>query len=92
MCEDFFSSSNLVLAKNFQANISAFSHIPAEELYIFPAALPEPDSAGPVSPQGPVPDPFSFAFSKVKPTQLSGGTVKVVDTTTFAVAKTIAAA
>ncbi|KAG6918423.1 hypothetical protein DXG01_014602 [Tephrocybe rancida] len=74
------------------SNISAFDHIPAEELYIFPAALPEPDSAGVVSPQGAVPDPFSFAFSQVKPTQLSGGTVKVVDSSTFAISKTISAA
>ncbi|RDB25886.1 Oxalate decarboxylase OxdC [Hypsizygus marmoreus] len=81
-----------VLAKNFQVNISAFAHIPAEELYIFPAALPEPDSAAPKSPQGTVPDPFSFSMSKVKPTQLTGGTVKVVDSTTFKISKTIAAA
>lgn len=81
-----------VISKNFQTNISAFSHIPAEELYIFPAALPEPDSAAPKSPQGSVPDPFSFALSKVKPTQLSGGTVKVVDSTTFKISKTISAA
>ena len=26
-----------VLAKNFQTNMSAFDHIPGEELYIFPA-------------------------------------------------------
>ena len=26
-----------VLAKNFQTDISAFAHIPAEELFIFPA-------------------------------------------------------
>ncbi|KAF8071551.1 oxalate decarboxylase [Lyophyllum atratum] len=81
-----------VLSKNFQSNISAFAHIPAEELYIFPAALPEPDSAGPKSPQGTVPEPFSFQMSKVKPTQLTGGTVKVVDSTTFKISKTISAA
>ncbi|KAG6908131.1 hypothetical protein DXG01_005959 [Tephrocybe rancida] len=82
----------LVSPCNLASNISAFAHIPAEELYIFPAALPEPDSDGVVSPQGVVPDPFSFAFSQVKPTQLSGGTVKVVDTSTFTISKTITAA
>ncbi|KAF9456571.1 oxalate decarboxylase [Collybia nuda] len=81
-----------VIAKNFQVNSSAFSHIPAEELYIFPATLPIEDSAGPKSPQGTVPDPFSFSFSKVKTNQLSGGTVKVVDSSTFKISKTIAAA
>ncbi|KAF5379837.1 hypothetical protein D9615_005766 [Tricholomella constricta] len=81
-----------LIAKNFQANISAFDHIPAEELYIFPAELPEPDNDAPKSPQGTVPEPFSFEFSKVKETKLSGGSVKVVDSTTFKISKTIAAA
>jgi len=81
-----------VLAKNFQSNISDLANLPAEELYIFPARLPEPDDAGPKSPQGTVPDPFSFALSKVKPTTLSGGSVRVVDSSTFKISKTIAAA
>jgi len=29
----------IVLAKNFQADISAFAHIPAEEPLIFPARM-----------------------------------------------------
>lgn len=100
-----------VLAKNFQADISAFDHIPGQELYIFPAgksvlddlakhlnpvvyssALPQPDSDAPISPQGNVPEPFTFKFSQVQPTQLSGGSVKVVDSTTFKIATGIAAA
>ena len=28
-----------VIAKNFHANISAFDHIPAKELYIFPSGM-----------------------------------------------------
>lgn len=39
-----------------------------------------------------MPNPFSFAFSKVTPTQLNGGTVKIVDSRTFNVATTISAA
>jgi len=81
-----------VLAKNFQADISAFAHIPAEELYIFPAVPPADNQVDPVSPQGAVPNPFSFSFSKVKPQQLNGGTVKVVDSSTFKISTTIAAA
>jgi len=81
-----------VLAKNFHTNLTAFSHIPSKELYIFPAALPGPDSSGVQSPQGAVPDPFSFALSKVTPTVLTGGTVKVVDSSTFKISKTISAA
>ncbi|KAG6825536.1 hypothetical protein H0H92_003350, partial [Tricholoma furcatifolium] len=81
-----------VLEKNFRTTAPSFRNIPAEELYIFPAALPDPDSDEVVSPQGTVPQPFSFPFSQVKPTQLSGGTVKVVDSSTFNVATAIAAA
>ncbi|KAF8872579.1 RmlC-like cupin domain-containing protein [Infundibulicybe gibba] len=81
-----------VIAKNFQANVTAFNHIPAEELYIFPSAPPPDNQAAPKSPQGTVPQPFSFAFSKVKATGLSGGSVKVLDSSTFPISKTIAAA
>jgi oxalate decarboxylase/phosphoglucose isomerase-like protein (cupin superfamily) len=72
-----------VIQKNFKANADAFSHIPAEELYIFPSAPPASDAVAPSSPQGTIPSPFTFALSKVNATQLSGGTVKIVDSTTF---------
>ncbi|CAA7267451.1 unnamed protein product [Cyclocybe aegerita] len=81
-----------VLAKNFQTDISAFAHIPAEELFIFPAPLPEDDSKAPKSPLGVVDKPYTFALSKVKPTQFSGGTVRIADSRTFEISKTIAAA
>jgi len=82
-----------VLAKNFKADISAFDHIPAKELYIFPSSPPPPINSDKVSdPQGTVPMPFSFALSKVSPTPLQGGSVKVVDSTTFGISQTIAAA
>ncbi|CAA7267452.1 unnamed protein product [Cyclocybe aegerita] len=81
-----------VLAKNFQTDISAFARIPAEELYIFPAAVPPDSQQDPTSPEGTVPNPFTFALSKVPPMQLSGGTAKIVDSTTFTVSKAIAAA
>ncbi|KAF8337804.1 RmlC-like cupin domain-containing protein [Amanita rubescens] len=81
-----------VIAKNFGTDIQTWANIPANELYIFPANLPEPDSAAPQSPQGTVENPFSFPLSQVKPTQLAGGTVKVVDSTTFKASVTVAAA
>ncbi|KAJ7788233.1 oxalate decarboxylase [Mycena olivaceomarginata] len=81
-----------VIQKNFKANPDAFSHIPAQELYIFPSAPPASDAVAPSSPQGTIPSPFTFALSKVNATQLSGGTVKIVDSTTFSVSTTIAAA
>ncbi|KAK7037809.1 hypothetical protein VNI00_010770 [Paramarasmius palmivorus] len=55
-------------------------------------ALPQDDASAPQSPQGTVPDPYSFALSQVNATNVSGGTVKIVDSTTFKVSKTIAAA
>lgn len=82
-----------VLAKNFGADISAFDHIPARELYIFPGTPPPPVSEDEVpDPQGHVSTPFSLAWSQVSRTPLAGGSVKVVDSTNFPVAKTIAAA
>ncbi|KAG7444829.1 oxalate decarboxylase [Guyanagaster necrorhizus] len=82
-----------VLERNFLFNNSeAFAHIPAQELYIFPSTPPADDASDPVSPQGTVPNPFSFALSKANATQLSGGSVKVVDSTTFTVSTTIAMA
>lgn len=81
-----------VIAKNFQMPMSAFDHIPEHELYIFPSD-PPPDTRQPVEdPQGQVPEPFTYELSKVAPTQLEGGTVKIVDSTAFKVAKTIAVA
>lgn len=65
------------------------------ELYIFPTDVPGPidqvqkEIAGP---GGAAPNPFSFAMSQMKPTQLAGGTVKIVDSSIFNVSQTIAAA
>ncbi|KAF9532652.1 oxalate decarboxylase [Crepidotus variabilis] len=81
-----------VLAKNFQTDISTFSKVPAKELYIFPSDEPGSPSQAPVSPQGTVPSPFTFAFSQVTANQVNGGSYKIVDSTTFNVSKTIAAA
>ncbi|TFK34609.1 oxalate decarboxylase [Crucibulum laeve] len=81
-----------VIAKNFQTPIDAFKNVPSEELYIFPTTPPSDNAAAPKSPQGTVPSPFSFEFSKVKATQHSGGTSKIVDTSSFPISKTITAA
>ncbi|KAK1223018.1 hypothetical protein PQX77_014094 [Marasmius sp. AFHP31] len=81
-----------VIQKNFQVtDPKVFSHIPAEQLYIFPSQPPA-NADAPEDPQGTVPQPFTFPFSKVEATQLAGGTVKIVDSRTFEVSTTIAAA
>ncbi|KAF7789735.1 hypothetical protein EIP86_000681 [Pleurotus ostreatoroseus] len=81
-----------VLAKNFRTDASAFAHIPAQELYIFPSAPPADNAVAPSSPQGTASLPYSFSFSKVPQTPLAGGSVRIVDSTTFKIATTIAAA
>ncbi|KAI0721414.1 oxalate decarboxylase [Cerioporus squamosus] len=82
-----------VLAKNFKANLSAFDHIPAEQLYIFPSTPPPADvDARVASPQGEVPSPFIFKLSEMNATYLDGGSVKVVDTTSFPVSTAISVA
>ncbi|ESK87710.1 oxalate decarboxylase [Moniliophthora roreri MCA 2997] len=81
-----------VIQKNFQVNNpEAFSRIPAKELYIFPGTPPTSAEA-PSDPQGQVPESYAFALSEVTPTPLAGGTVKIVDSTTFKISTTIAAA
>ncbi|TEB31500.1 oxalate decarboxylase [Coprinellus micaceus] len=81
-----------VLAKNFGLPAEAFKNAPENELYIFPAEVPADNQPAPTSPFGTVPDPFAFAFSNVSATQFSGGTAKIVDSSTFKISVTIAAA
>jgi uncharacterized cupin superfamily protein len=52
----------------------------------------EADDAAPVSPQGSVPEPFTYNLSQDTAAQLDGGTVKMADTRNFKASKTIAMA
>jgi oxalate decarboxylase/phosphoglucose isomerase-like protein (cupin superfamily) len=63
------------------------------KLDIISTALPPPEDVEEdmVVPND-TPNPYTFQFSKVKPEQKQAGTVKIVDTRTFNVSKTIAAA
>ena len=81
-----------VIAKNFQTSISAFERIPDQELYIFPSIPPPDNQQPPTSPYGITSEPYTYEFSKVPVTQLAGGTIKIADSTTFKVSKTIAVA
>lgn len=74
-----------VIQRNFQAlGTDDWNSLPSEELYIFPAGyVPSDSDTAPSSPQGQVPLPFSFALSDMEATQLSGGSVKIVDSTIF---------
>ncbi|KAF8752770.1 Oxalate Decarboxylase [Rhizoctonia solani] len=70
------------------------AHVPKEQLWIFPSAVPTESvaEANPVSPQGEALLPYTFAASKAPATNVTGGSVKVVDSRTFNVSTTIAVA
>ncbi|EJF64740.1 oxalate decarboxylase [Dichomitus squalens LYAD-421 SS1] len=80
-----------VIAKNFQTSISAFNNLPSQELYIFPSTPPPVNQQPPSDPQGTIPQPWTFALSQVKATQVQGGTIKIVDQTTFPASTQISA-
>ncbi|KAJ1305612.1 hypothetical protein OPQ81_000609 [Rhizoctonia solani] len=83
-----------VLSKNFKVNASAFDHIPACELYMIPSTAPtgSPEQEVVESPQGVSSLPYTFAASKLNATKVKGGIVKVIDSCTFKISKTIALA
>jgi oxalate decarboxylase len=81
-----------VLAKNFGVPESAFASIPDRPLYIFQSRVPGPLTADRIAGAGPVPEWFSFKLMAQQPTRTRGGTVRVVDSRTFAASRAIAAA
>lgn len=85
-----------VLSKNFGVPISAFDNIPQSELYIFPGT-PAPKniqeqtvtgSAGSVPKLG----SFSYHFSEQPAHEVAGGSVKIIDPSTFPIAPNFSAA
>jgi oxalate decarboxylase len=85
-----------VLAKNFGLPKSAFADLPVDiehERYIFPARIPGAiDSDAVRSPAGVVPQTFSHRLMAQEPVEAAGGTARIVDSSNFAAASTIAAA
>jgi len=85
-----------VLAKNFGLPESAFAALPVDiehERYIFPApvqAALESDAVR--SPAGSVPESFSHRLMAQEPVEAAGGTARIVDSSNFPAASTIAAA
>jgi len=85
-----------VWMKQLDLPASAFNDIPAGELFIFngtkaPAALSEQSTKGPAG-SIPTNGSYSFHWSLQQPLEVPGGTVKVVDTSTFPAAAGISAA
>jgi oxalate decarboxylase len=85
-----------VLAKNFGVPEQAFANIPLDferSRYIFSSDVPGPMAADAViSAAGPVPQSFTYRLLDQQPIQVAGGTARIVDSSTFKVATTVAAA
>jgi oxalate decarboxylase len=91
----FKHTPRAVLAKNFGVAESAFAHIPLDvdqSRYIFAADVPGSMASQAVrSPAGPVPSSFVHALTAQQPIEARGGRVRIVDSSNFPAAKTIAA-
>jgi len=85
-----------ILARNFGLPESAFADLPADiehERYIFPVRMPGPIDADAVrSPAGAVPNTFSHRLMAEDPVEGPGGRARIVDSSNFPAASTIAAA
>jgi oxalate decarboxylase len=85
-----------ILEKNFGVAVTAFADMPKDlehERYIFPGTMPPPLAADAVrSPAGSVPLTFSHRLSEQAPIAATGGQVRIVDSSNFPAASTIAAA
>jgi oxalate decarboxylase len=92
----FAHTPRSVLAKNFGVPESAFARIPIHvntERYIFPGKVPGPLASDAVrSPAGTIPHSFAHRLTAQKPIKCPGGTVRIVDSSNFPAATTIAAA
>ncbi|WP_427110729.1 oxalate decarboxylase family bicupin [Lysinibacillus xylanilyticus] len=82
-----------VLSANFGVPMSAFNHIPKEQVYIFQDKIPGPiDTQKVQSPYGTVPQTFKHRLLAQTPIKTPGGSVRIVDSTNFPISKNIAAA
>jgi oxalate decarboxylase len=85
-----------VLARNFGVSEGAFADIPIDvehERYIFPGEVPGPmDADRRESPAGQVPTWYGHRLGEQEPIEVAGGRVRIVDSSNFPAASTIAAA
>ena len=97
LISDWFAHTpRVVLAKNFGVSEAAFANLPKnveKTRWIFPGKVPSPlTSDAVVSPAGFVPESFTYRLSAQQPIKVAGGQVRIVDSTNFPAASTIAAA
>ncbi|HEX8289089.1 MAG TPA: oxalate decarboxylase family bicupin [Pyrinomonadaceae bacterium] len=85
-----------VLAKNFHVAESAFDNLPRDiehTRWIFGGKVPGSLEGDKVqSPAGETPVNYSFHMENVQPTKVQGGQVRIIDSSVFPAASTIAAA
>lgn len=82
-----------VLGKNFGVAASSFDRLPdPKERYIFPLPVPGPLEADRMAGATPLPNSFKHRMLAQTPLAMTGGTVRITDSTTFKASKTIAAA
>jgi oxalate decarboxylase len=85
-----------VLAKNFGVSEQALTKLPGQELFIFQADVPGPledDQKAAAGAVGESPRNFAFRTMEMPPTKRTrGGEVRIVDSSTFKVATTVAMA
>jgi oxalate decarboxylase family bicupin protein len=85
-----------VVAKNFRTSVKTFDNSPKEQLWIFPGTpAPEDINAqNSTGPAGALPksDSYSYHFSEQQPMKVPGGSIKILDTATFPIAKNFATA
>ncbi len=85
-----------VLAKNFGVPEAAFDDLPHDidhTRYVFDGEVPPPlDEDAVDSPEGTVPQSYTYRLLEQKPKEVEGGQVRIVDSSNFPAAATIAAA
>lgn len=90
--ELFLRNPREVLAKNFQTDVSAFNKLPSSQRYIFNGSPYSKDldavRASVNGPAGQLPENQSYTYhmSAQAPYTVPGGSVKIVDPTTFPIA------
>ncbi|KAE8445328.1 hypothetical protein EG329_013566 [Mollisiaceae sp. DMI_Dod_QoI] len=94
--EMFIRNPKEVLSKTLQTPVSTFDNLPSDQLYIFngtpaPANISEQNMTGPAGIL-PYNQSYTYHFSQQEPYVVPGGSVKIIDTTTFPIATDFAAA
>ena len=91
--ELFLRTPKEVLAKDLKTDVSAFNNLPPDELYIFPGTPPPADLSKQniTGPAGSISFPYTYHFSKQSPYEVDGGSIKIIDPTTFPIASNFSA-